>query len=73
MDRNFFRRVETCFPIENEVLSKTVIEDGLMQYLADNSKAWVMQPDGSYKRLTPGSKKARNAQVLLLEKLAAMS
>ena len=73
MDRNFFRRVETCFPIENEVLSKTVIEDGLMQYLADNTKAWVMQSDGSYKKLTPGSKKARNAQAILIDKLAASS
>ncbi len=73
MDRNFFRRVETCFPIEDEGLRKTVIEDGLMQYLADNTKAWIMQPDGSYRQLSPGSKKPRNAQNALLKRLAADS
>ena len=71
MDRNVFRRVEICFPIEDENLRNHVIKEGLMVYLSDNCQAWILQPDGSYKQLKPGSHKIRNAQQILLEKLAA--
>jgi polyphosphate kinase len=70
MDRNFFRRVETCFPIEEEVLRGRVVQDGLMTYLADNTQAWTLQSDGTYKRVKSGSQKPRTAQLLLLQKLA---
>ena len=72
MDRNFFKRVEVCFPVEDEVLKKQIIKDGLMVYLSDNTQAWQLLPDGSYKRLTPASnQKERLAQISLLEKIAA--
>lgn len=58
MDRNFFRRIETCFPILNPKLKKRVINEGLKPYLRDNVQAWEMQPDGSYRR-----RKARGAKV----------
>jgi polyphosphate kinase len=70
MDRNFFRRVETCFPVEDPGLKNHVIKEGLLTYLSDNTHAWVLQSDGHYKRLRPGNQKPRNAQELLLEKLA---
>ena len=68
MERNFFSRVETCFPIEDEELRRTVIEQGLQPYLRDNSQAWELQADGSYQRAESGSERS-NAQEWLLEKL----
>jgi len=51
MGRNMFRRVETCFPIENKHLKERVLQD-LEGYLKDNSQAWLMQSDGSYIQAT---------------------
>jgi polyphosphate kinase len=73
MDRNFFRRVETCFPIEEENLRNRVVQDGLMTYLSDNTQAWILQSDGTYKRVKHGNQKPRTAQQILLEKLAKLS
>ncbi|WP_280515214.1 polyphosphate kinase 1 [Uruburuella testudinis] len=51
MGRNFFRRIETCTPVEQPELKARVIREGLTLALADNRQAWQMQPDGSYLRL----------------------
>lgn len=67
MDRNFFRRVETCFPIEEKRMKKKLLKEGLMNYLWDNTESWLLQGDGSYKQQLPGSSKARCAQAALLE------
>ncbi len=69
MNRNFFRRIETCFPIEGKRLSARVIKEGLMSYLSDNTQAWLLQSDGSYKQSVPGNQKPRSAQQALLELL----
>ncbi len=66
MDRNFFRRVETCFPIEEKRMKKKLLKEGLQLYLSDNTQSWVLQPDGSYKKSTP-SANPRCAQNTLLE------
>jgi polyphosphate kinase len=71
MDRNFFRRVEVCFPIEDKRKRKKILEEGLLNYLADNTQSWVLQSDGTYKRSTPGQNKPRNAQQMLLENYTA--
>ncbi len=71
MPRNFFRRVETAFPVEEPSLRQRVVEESLETYLSDNTQAWVLQADGSYKRVKPGSAKPRSAQATLLETLAA--
>lgn len=72
MERNLFRRVEACFPILDETLKKQVIKDGLLPYLSDNTDSWVLQSDGSYKKLIPtSSQKINSVQVNLLENLAA--
>ncbi|WP_051906369.1 polyphosphate kinase 1 [Methylomarinum vadi] len=52
MDRNMFRRVETCFPIEDKKLHARVLND-LECYLKDNSQAWVLQSDGQYQLIQP--------------------
>lgn len=69
MDRNFFRRIETGFPILNPKLKKRVIAEGLTPYLRDNVQAWDMQPDGSYRRRKPRRAKHYNAQEVLLKLL----
>ncbi|ABI57214.1 polyphosphate kinase 1 [Alkalilimnicola ehrlichii MLHE-1] len=52
MERNFFRRVETAFPLLDEEARRRVLLD-LECYLKDNTQAWLLQPDGSYVRLQP--------------------
>ena len=37
MDRNFFRRVEVAFPINNRRLKRRVIAEGLSAFLGDNT------------------------------------
>ena len=70
MDRNLFNRVETCFPVNDPVLKAQVIEQGLHYYLRDNSRAWVLQTDGSYLRAQPRDGEAVFiAQQTLLETL----
>ncbi|AAZ97038.1 polyphosphate kinase [Thiobacillus denitrificans ATCC 25259] len=73
MDRNFFRRIETSFPILNPKLKKRVINEGLTPYLRDNVQAWDMQPDGSYRRRTKRGAKAYCAQCALLALLTTPS
>jgi polyphosphate kinase len=53
MERNFFRRVETCFPIENRRIRERLVRE-LESYLADNTQAWLLGPDGRYERAVPG-------------------
>ncbi|MGR9054052.1 MAG: polyphosphate kinase 1, partial [Gammaproteobacteria bacterium] len=52
MNRNMFRRVEICFPIENKKLHNRIMSD-LDVYLNDNNQAWLLQPDGHYLQLAP--------------------
>jgi polyphosphate kinase len=70
MDRNFFRRIELCFPILDKALKQRVIKEGLNTYLADNVLAWEMNPEGSYVRCQPGRKTHQDAQQQLLDLLA---
>lgn len=67
MDRNFFRRVEVAFPINDRRLKRRVVAEGLSTFLGDNQSAWIMQSDGHYRRSRPG-KTSRNAQASLLTK-----
>ena len=70
MDRNFFRRIEVCFPVLDKRLKKRVVEEGLAPYLADNTQAWEMDAEGQYRRCTPRRAQAVAAQLVLLEQLA---
>jgi polyphosphate kinase len=58
MPRNFFRRIEVVFPIEDGNLRERVITELLALPLMDNTKAHIMQVDGAYERLRrkPGEK-----------------
>ena len=52
MERNMFRRVEVCFPLENPTLRDRVIRN-LRWYLKDNTHAWLLASDGSYQLAKP--------------------
>src|SRR5262249_30360230 len=55
MPRNFRRRVEIMFPIENPQLKRRLVDGTLGVLLADNVKARELQPDGTYRRVPPPS------------------
>ncbi|MCC5805702.1 MAG: polyphosphate kinase 1 [Opitutales bacterium] len=49
MARNFYRRIEVIFPIENETLRDRVIDDILAPYQRDTAAAKQLRPNGSYR------------------------
>jgi len=53
MDRNFFRRVEACFPVRDRRLKERILREGVRPYLNDNTQAWLMDGDGSYRLRSP--------------------
>jgi polyphosphate kinase len=48
MPRNFFRRIEMLFPIEDSSLRRRIIDEVLAIELRDNADAREAQPDGTY-------------------------
>ena len=73
MDRNFFRRIELCFPVLDPALKRRVIREGLQPYIDDNCQTWVMNVEGAYERLKPRRGRRRSAQEELLFTLATPS
>ncbi|WP_406947319.1 polyphosphate kinase 1 [Psychrobacter aquimaris] len=55
MDRNLFHRVEVAFPIEDKKLFEQVYQDGLLNYLKDNTQAWKLNGDGVWQQLQPAA------------------
>jgi polyphosphate kinase len=63
MPRNFYRRIELAFPVENPALRDQIINEVLPSFLHDRVKARELQPDGKYRRLKPeGSELPAQAQ-----------
>ncbi|MEZ5566591.1 MAG: polyphosphate kinase 1 [Gammaproteobacteria bacterium] len=70
MDRNFFRRVEVCFPVLSENLKARLIAD-LDLCLSDNCQAWELQASGAYRLVQPApGDELVSAQTRLLRELA---
>ncbi len=70
MERNMFRRVEVCFPIEASKLRQRIIKE-LGYYMQDNCQAWALDSDGTYHRVTCGEGEAPfSAQQALLDEWA---
>jgi polyphosphate kinase len=69
MDRNFFRRIEVCFPVLDEKLKKRVLDEGLKSYLKDNVQAWEMDCNGFWHRKSPARSGVNCAQTALLQEL----
>lgn len=67
MTRNLDRRVECLTPIEDPLLRQK-LEALLSLYLQDNSGAWEMGPDGSYRPVPRRQDEAgRDAQLVLIQ------
>src|SRR5437870_2650109 len=63
MPRNFYRRIELAFPVENPMLRDQIINEVLPSFLNDRVKARELQSDRSYRRLKPeGSEPSAQAQ-----------
>jgi polyphosphate kinase len=69
MDRNVFRRVELCFPIEDDKIRRRLISD-LDLFLQDPT-AWELQPDGTWLKTVPASEApVESTQNALLTRLS---
>lgn len=58
MPRNFDRRLELLFPIEDKKIKKNLAEL-LKLYFRDNSKSWRLGPDGGWTRIEAADKEKR--------------
>ncbi len=68
MPRNFYRRIEVMFPVEDPQLKRRVIHEILPVVLADNAKARVLRSDGTYERVAATEDgPALRSQVVLQE------
>ena len=73
MDRNLYRRIEVMYPILDPALKQRLIGD-LDTYLADNTEAWELSSDGTYRRTSPrDAESAVSAQTALLSELSEAS
>ncbi len=69
MPRNFLRRVEVAFPIENPALRDEIVHGVLPKFLEDRVKARELQPNGRYRRLKPeGTEPRQQAQLQFRER-----
>ncbi len=66
MPRNFHRRVEVMFPVEDPALRARLLDEVLRAQLADGAKARLLGPDGRYTR-PPVRGSALDSQSALME------
>jgi polyphosphate kinase len=59
MPRNFVRRVEIMFPVEDPDHKRRLVEEILEVYLQDNVNTRELCADGSYKQIRPGREEPR--------------
>jgi len=70
MPRNFWRRIETAFPIEDPALLARIVGDILPVVLGDTVKARELLPDGTYRRREPAPGAAPLRSQVALQHLA---
>ncbi len=69
MDRNMFRRNESCFEVRQKNMTEQIRHD-LDVFLTDNCQAWSLADDGSYTRVEPGDAEKISAQETFLKELS---
>ena len=67
MPRNFDKRLELMFPLEDKKNKKELIQL-LGLYFKDNVKSWVLSPDGEYKKKERAEEKKFRVQEYLCQK-----
>ncbi len=70
MHRNLDDRVEAVTPVEDTQL-QAYLEAFLQTLLADNRRAWEMQPDGSYEQCQPAGEEVIDTQARFMERAIA--
>ena len=70
MPRNFWRRIETLFPIEAASLQARIVGDILQPILGDTVKVRELLSDGTYRRRIPGEGEALLRSQIALQHLA---
>jgi len=73
MPRNFLRRMEIAFPIEDARIKNRIVDEILALMAKDNVKARVLRSDGSYERVVPGAQGADTAPLRSQERLIALA
>jgi polyphosphate kinase len=68
MPRNFIRRIEAVFPIEDPALRRRLKQELLAIPLADNVKSWQLRPDGAYERVTVKMAKPVRSQLEFMKR-----
>ncbi len=69
MPRNLDRRIELMFPLTAGPVRKEALET-LKLFFKDNVKAWVLQPDGTWRRRAAGDEKRFRVQEFFCKKYA---
>ena len=66
MPRNFDRRVEVMYPVEAEELRERICDEIIPIYLRDNTRARILNADGTYRRaiVLPGEEVHRSQNEL---------
>ena len=64
MNRNLYKRIETCFPIISNKLKNRVLKD-LELFIADEGQSWVLDANGDYRLISNKPNQKLVQQILL--------
>ncbi len=70
MERNLDKRLEMLFPVLDAGLRRRLVA-ALELYMADNTKASRLLPDGTYERVKAGGKSVRAQEALYQDSVEA--
>jgi len=73
MQRNFVRRVEIAFPVEDSAVKERILDEVLATSLGDNVKARILRADGQYERVQPGTHGTSAAPLRSQERFMALA
>ncbi len=73
MARNFYRRIEVIFPVEQDDLRKRIIKDILEVYLKDTRFATELMSNGSYRKVRSRGDSSFSSQQAFIEEAIQLS